>query len=259
MSKPNHVERWLRRHRTAFFDDPAPADPHVAEERIAGALEGRVQLNRREHHHLGRCTECRYVAAELAPEVTFSEPSASWGDRVRAWLQPPVPLLAGALAAIAIVWIVLPQAADDTGYRARGVDEQAVTPASVALVATSTDGMRRDVRSGDALRLSDRIGFRYGNPAGAYSNLTVVGWDGEEIHWYYPEAASHPPQPIRSDPQALGLRLPFDIRLRDKHKAGRLVVVAEFDADPVTVAESLQRNALRARPGRQLFELTINP
>ena len=152
MGPPGQFESWLRRHRAVLLDDPSPPGEHLAEERIAAVLEGRARLSRKERYHLARCTECRDVAAELGAELAVDERTSSWDDRIRAWLQPPVPVLAGALAAVAVGWlVVLPPTAVDSGYRARGADDQTATQASVTLMATAPDGVRRDVPSGAKL------------------------------------------------------------------------------------------------------------
>lgn len=211
--------------------DPAHLDDADVEARIAaGAAFTTTELE-----HLARCVECRTVVALVTADQQPPESLAASPLGRGLWLAAAAVLAIGAgLAA----W---PALRGDDGYTRKGAG--APLTAEMTLLATGPDGARRDVRDGDVVRLDDRLGFKYGNPDGRHRTLTVVGWDGQQLRWYYPASADGAPH--AAEP-GLARRLPFDVKL-DDHRPGTLVVVAAFDADPAKLAADLR--AGRAPPG----------
>ncbi|MEQ8280684.1 MAG: hypothetical protein RMA76_39690 [Deltaproteobacteria bacterium] len=231
------ADDWLREHHEDLVEDAG--GQHLDDARLASIADAGEALTAAELHHLARCAECREVHAAL------SQTNVVPLRRRRLWLG-----VAGLAAAAAILIVMRP--AEDAGYRAKG-EAQELGVASVALIATSTSGARRDLREGDTIRRGERLGFRYGNP-GDHRTLTVLGWDGDQVHWFYPERASGAPAELESG--ALNRRLPFDVVI-DEELGAELEVVAAFDADPDTLAEQLRSGA---RPeGVTVFRVQVQP
>jgi len=166
---------------------------------------------------------------------------------------------AAACAVIAAIWLpgILdpPEPIDE--YAPRGVSAPGVEPAAVALLATGPDGGTRNLRGEPTVSRSERLGFRYGNPAGAHATLTILGWDGEQVHWYYPERPGGAAVRLDKGPDARGVRLPFDIALHDEHRPGALTVVAGFDLDPETLAGWLRDGRALDDERLRVFRLTL--
>ncbi len=213
--------------------DGAHLDDALIEARVsAGEGFGPAELA-----HLAACTECRTVLA-LAAQATaepgevlpFTAPAPRRrGNRSLGWLAAAVVVVGAGLA----TWRLVPA---ESGYTHKGSAGE-LSP-EVTFLATDTNGARRDVRERGTVFLDERLGFKYGNPAGRHRTLTVLGWDGERIHWYYPEAEGGAPFQVESG--AMAVRLPFDIALRPDHRPGRLTVVGAFDVDPAALAAELR-------------------
>ncbi len=237
MSDFDRTDAWLREHHEALAGDAE--GEHLDDARLAQIADAGEALTAEELAHLARCAECREVHAAL------SHTNVVPLRRRRVWLA-----VAGLAAAAAVLIVLRP--VDDAGYRAKGEGHE-LGVASVALIATSTAGARRDLREGDTIRRGERLGFRYGNP-GDHRTLTVLGWDKDEVHWFYPERASGAPAEI--EPGALNRRLPFDVVI-DEELDGWLEVIAAFDADPDAMAERLRSGA---RPeGVTVFRVRVQP
>ena len=225
------LERWLRQNRTPLLGDtPPPDDTHLPDERLAAVAEG-SRLTPAERGHLGACSECRAVLAEvgaLQPTPPVARPRAQAG-----WVALALGLL-GTAAALVVWWRPVGDSRVDSGtYHARGSD--AGLAPEVIVLAHDAAGTRRTLSAGASVRPTDRLGFVYGNPAGVHRTLTVLGWDGARVHWYYPERLGDPPVAVRPE---RSVRLPFDVGLED-HSPGPLTVVAVFDTDPQALARDL--------------------
>jgi hypothetical protein len=222
VSDEDKLDALLSKQASSVFDRSAEG-PHISDERMA--LDPAPTWTPEELAHLSRCIECRGILA----------------DRVRETAGQVIPFrrrIVWALSLAAAVLVGLIFIVRDPALRNKGSGE--ALSAELTMIATSSTGARRDVRSGDKLLLTDRIGFKYGNPDGAFRTISVLGFDGQTIHWYYPERAGGAAQPIERT-TAIGTRLPFDVELAGDHRPGRLKIVAGFDADPNALALMLQR------------------
>lgn len=230
MSLEEELGRWARE----ALQDEGPKGPHVDDERLSLCAEGRGRLTRAERQHLAHCEECRDVLGQGAA-LPQPETSSRWVK----WRWPAVfiPTLA---AAAGLMFALSPRPGPESEYRLRGASEVA-EQASLSFVATGRDGRRRVLNPGDAVVLGEQLGFRYGNPAGLAKTLTVLGWDGQTIHWYYPEAEGGAPAPLEGGPAAVNRRLPFDVRLGPDDRLGPLTLIAAFDAPPAVLAADLRK------------------
>lgn len=228
----DRLERALADHADEVFGG---ADgPHLDDEVLERAGGGQATLTEAQRAHLADCAECRWVLA-LASEGAEVVPLPARGPRWGA-----VVALAAAVALGVALW-PRTAATPEGGLTARG-DEAPLT-AEVVFLATDPSGRRRELRDDDAVPVGARLGFVYGNPGGVHATLTVLGWDGERLHRYYPEVGEAP-FAVDRGPQALGRRLPYDIELREAHGPGPLTVAAAFDVDPEALAAALEAGAL---------------
>jgi hypothetical protein len=221
--------------RTALESEAEP--PHLDDERLAQAAEGTRPLQRAERAHLSRCAECRDV---LAAAAVAAPPAPAQVITPRRWLRVAVPLIAAAAGALFMVSKASPPSVSSE-YQVRGKPGGSAEAASVTFLATDPDGRRRDLVAGDTVRRGERLGFRYGNPSGAAQTLTLIGWDGQTVHWYYPTEEGGPPAKLQQGPKAQSLRLPLDDTIGPGYKAGRLSLIAAFDADPKALADRVRR------------------
>ncbi len=247
-NQPPEIGAWLAQNAEAVFDDEG-AGEHLSDEHLAALVDNQEALSPEDIAHLGRCTECATIAAELyrsRSNIVPLRPRSTWMRRVS--------MLAATAAAIAGV-IVLAPPSDE--FRTKGT--RATVHADVALLAVNSSGLR-DLRDGDSLTIGDRIAFRYGNVEGRHKNLTVLAWDGIKVRWFYPEAEGGAPIAIRSGPAARNIRLPFDIKIGGNYRAGKLIVVAAFDTPPSKLAAALkaeQGGAPRAESSSNTRRFTL--
>ena len=245
MSGHDDLERWLAQRDDALW---AERDgPHLPPERLALLAEG-SQAQDAEKAHLVACNECRTVLRAVIAEYPTAAPAAQ-PTRSRwhlSWV------LGGlAVAGLAVFLISRPPADPSAGYQARGNAQPEA--AAFVLRATTPDGLTTELSDGDHVPLNARLGFVYGNAKGTAKTLTVLGWDGTTVHWYYPEKPGQPAPPIQAGPESRGTRLPFDVQLSPDHRAGPLTVVAAFDTDPQQLAAELRADRT---PGTH-FTLTL--
>ncbi len=226
----------LHTHARAALDDEAEG-PHLDDERLAQAAEGTRPLQRSERVHLSHCAECRDVLA--AASMAAPRPAAQV-ITPRRWLRTAVPILAAAAGAL---FMVSRGSAPKTTseYQVRGQQGGPAEAASVTFLATDPDGRRRDLVQGATVRYGERLGFRYGNPNGAAQTVTLLGWDGQTVHWYYPNEEGGAAMKLRGGPKAQSLRLPWDDKIGPEYRAGRLSLFAAFDTDPDELAKALRR------------------
>jgi hypothetical protein len=224
------LEALLSRSSRDVFETNAET-PHISDEKLASDLPPRWTPE--ELAHLARCAECRTIVAERAREDGGRDNLIRL-DTFRA-------RVVSVLAAAAALFIGVAFYLRDPNMRSKGTDTE--LRAELTMIATSANGERRDVESGGTLQLSDRIGFKCGNPEGEHKTLTVLGYDGRTVHWYYPERAGDPAHAIEST-QAIGTRLPFDIQLEGDHQPGRLKIIGGFDVDPKSLAASIERGEI---------------
>lgn len=229
MTDEQGIDRILRE-QNGLFEDSAGEDDHLADELIARHVEQGTALSESNLAHLATCAECREVVAIALKEADGS-------DRSRRWVLRTVLASTAVAAAAAIGFVALTGETD--GYRSRGADGDLT--AEVTFLAVSADGKRRELAKGDSVAKAEQLGFRYGNPEGSHSTLTILGWDGKKVHWYYPAKLGDAAQKIDGGKKAMSIRLPFDVKL-DDHDAGKLWLVAAFDTKPADLAKRLERD-----------------
>lgn len=239
------LEAFVARNAYALLGDSAEAG-HITDERFALLAEGGAPLTDEERAHVARCSECAAVVGELI-EAHGAAPKrrrrpAHWARR-----GATVALIAAATAAVLVF-------APRDELRSKGSSE--VRSADVALLAIGPDG-KRDLRTGDTIRPGEQIGFKYGNTEGAHGTLTIAGWDGRRMHWYYPESADGAGEPIRGGADAKSVRLPFDIKVDDDYQPGALRIVAAFDASPAEVAAALRAKDPNRLEHAQVFDVHV--
>lgn len=239
MSDEKKLEALLSQNAAEVFDVNT-GEAHVSDERLAS--DPLPVWTAAETAHFSRCEECRAILADRAVPKSPANVRLLYPRRLISF--------AAAAAAIFFGFLIFGR---DPGMRSKG--GEAITGAELTLIATSSTGVRRDLRDGGTLLLSDRLGFKYGNPDGKYKTISVLGYDGRTIHWYYPDKTSgQTSQPIEKT-VAAGTRLPFDIGLADDHRPGQLRIVAAFDADPRVLAGQIERGTPPI--DAQIFELEI--
>ncbi len=239
------VEAFVARNADALLGDTAEAG-HITDERFALLAEGAAPLTAEERAHVARCSECAAVVGELF-EARGAAPKrrrrpAHWARRAAA-----VGLIAAATAAVLVF-------APRDELRSKGSSE--VRSADVALLAIGPDG-KRDLRTGDTIRPGEQIGFKYGNTEGAHRTLTIAGWDGRRMHWYYPESAAGAAEVIRGGDDAKSVRLAFDIKVDDDYQPGALRIVAAFDASPADVEAALRAKDPNRLEHAQVFDVHV--
>jgi hypothetical protein len=220
--------------RGVFGDE---ASDHLDDGVIAAWIERSEPLSDRAKLHLASCLECREIIGALLRERSkvVELPRRRW--------------LAGVAIAASIALVSLLMIPDEyRGTKGRTAE----LSRGVALLAIDARGARRDLEDGSVVRTTDRIGFIAGHPGESEATLTILGWDGKQVHWYYPEKAGDPPHRIASG--TIGERLPFDVELSD-HAPGALLVAAGFDVDPRALAGMLERGKLEG--DLFLFRLTL--
>lgn len=234
----------------------APEGPHLDDGTLARLAEGRLRPTAAQRAHLVACAQCRDVlgAAAVAVPDTAPEPR-----RARPWTWWLAPGLAAACAAAAVVAVPFGPRGDGVvddvaGYRARGAADQAEA-ATVSFLATLPDGRREVLSSGARVPLGARLGFRYGNPAKQARTLTVLGYDGAVVRWYYPQGPGKPAFEIEGGPEVVNSRLPFDIQLAQRHRPGKLTLVAAFDVSPDALAAALRAGAVPDDATRVVLEV----
>lgn len=235
------LAEWLDRHARELLDDDPNEAPHIDDGRFARLVESRGALTRAEIRHLGRCGACRAVAGALLETV----PAAV---DVEAPARPPwwAPLfrpLPAVLAAAAVVGVVALVGLRDDGWGTRGDKPSNFEAPTITILAKSKDGWRVTA-DGHRVDLGGRIGFRYGNVSGRAKTITVLGWDGRRLHWYYPEKAGAAAHSIEGGASAVNRRLPDDILLDGEHRAGPLTVAVGFDVVPDELARQLEQSKL---------------
>lgn len=226
----------MHTHARAALEDEAKG-PHLGDERLAQAAEGTRPLQRAERVHLSHCAECRDV---LAAAVLAAPRPPAQVIAPRRWLRTAVPVLAAAAGVLFMVSRASTPPASSQ-YQVRGKQGGPAESASVTFLATDQDGRRRDLVQGATLRYGERLGFRYGNPDGAAQTVTLLGWDGQTVHWYYPNEEGGAAMKLEQGPKAQSLRLPWDDKIGPEYKAGRLSLFAAFDTDPGVLAQAIRR------------------
>jgi hypothetical protein len=206
------------------------AGDHVDDGAIAAMIESGALLGERERAHLASCFECREIVGQLLRERGKVVALPSRGRWVAGLA------IAASIALVSIV-VVLPEEKEHRGTK--GIATQ--MSRGIALVAVDREGARRDLSEGGKVRTSERLGFIAGHPEEGASTLSILGWDGEKVHWYFPEKAGAAPYAIEG--KKIGVRLPFEIELSD-HATGELLVVAGFDVDPNLLARQLETGTL---------------
>ena len=249
MNEEQRLEEALRANMGELFEDTT-SKPHLDDLALEAKVQKGAAFDEREQQHLAECTECRAVVSALIQ----SREEQGAVVPLRRFRQVVAPLLALA-AAIALI-VIIPRLKPEHTATLKG--ERAPLAAEVTLLASS-EGRRRDVRDGDPIRIDELLGFKYGNPQGDASDVTIIGWDGQSVHWYYPEAPSGSPHQLKKGPKVMSIRLPFDINLKEKHKPGPLTIAVAFDARPEEIAAQLKRGALKETRGVKLFRLKISP
>lgn len=239
MSDEKKLEALLSQSAARVFEQSTD-EAHVSDERLAS--DPLPAWTKEETTHFARCEECRALLADRAVSKNPANVRSLYPRRLISF--------AAAAAAIFFGFLIFGR---DPGMRSKG-SAVASGGAELTLIATSSTGVRRDLRSGGTLQLSDSLGFKYGNPEGKYRSISVLGYDGRTIHWYYPENAENPAQAIEKT-EAIGTRLPFDIGLKDDHRPGKLQVIVAFDADPRVLAAQVERGTPPI--DAQIFELEI--
>lgn len=231
MNDEHRTEQILREDAELVF---ARSDegPHLSDERLASVVCDGAKLTKAELTHLAECAECREV---LAIELRERE----GGRRASRWVERTLLGVAVAAVAAGLALFIIPTPAPMP--RTRGGDLAPLT-ADVTVLAVDDSGRRRELSDSDRVRLTERLGFRYGNPQGRFSTVTILGWDGERLHWYYPASDSEPAQQVEGGKRAMSVRLPFDVKLND-HRPGPLSIVVAFDRNPKALADALRRGA----------------
>lgn len=236
--------------RAAEVFQREPEGDHLDDELLASRLEHGEALTAPEQAHLANCAECRDVAGHLlrsAPETSaVVVPLSSRRDTLAGLA------VAASIAALTVLIALPPKRTDYRGIKGRA---KGLT-ADVSLIVTSADGAKRDVFDGGEIATTERLGFRYGNPKARHRTLTIVGWDGARLHWYYPEKPEEAPPKIAGGEKALSIRMPFDVEL-DDHRPGELTIVAAFDADPRALAEKLKKGAVSRGDGIFVYRLKV--
>ena len=243
MTDQRDVERILG-DRDAF--GRGVPEPHIPDEVLADLVAGTSKLRDEHLAHLASCQACRDV---LGVELIGRSENIS----VLSWLRRPSAVAATTALAASIafaVWMDVPR-----DHRSKG--QAAPLSADVTIVATNAQGLERELSTGARVYLTERLGFRYGNPSGRYQTITVLGWDGQRIHWYYPAAEDEAPPAIRGGKKAMSLRLPFDVKV-DDHRPGPLRIVAAFDRSPQKLASDLIRDAKLSNPGTFSIRVTLS-
>ncbi len=244
---PKDVEALFERGASALFDDASEGE-HISDERVAILADQGGAMTPEEIAHVARCAEC----AEVVGGVLAAKPgNAIRRGRGAHWARR-APLLVAVAAAAGVLFVALPR---EDGLRSKGGLE--ATTADVALVAIGRE-RKRDLRTGGTVRLDEQIGFKYGNVEGEHATLTIAGWDGRRVHWYYPERADEAPPRIEGGPAAQGLRLPFDIKLEGYPK-GALRIIAAFDTEPAAVAAALESEAFDGLGVYRVFDVEVVP
>lgn len=232
---PQVEQQLLDFFSTETLGETAPTTAHLDDGVLARIAEGSLRPDAQQRAHLADCRECRDVlgiAAAMAPSEVEVRRASRWK-----WTLFP----GFAMAAVAAVAVFMVGDPTSETYRTRGgVDRY--TEASVTFLRSDARG-RAVVEAGATVALDAQLGFRYGNPTGEARTLTVLGFDGETIHWYYPERAGGAPMALDRGPDAVSRRLPFDIRLQERHRAGALHLYAAFDVDPDELAAAIVRGA----------------
>ncbi|MEQ9498056.1 MAG: hypothetical protein RIT81_14390 [Deltaproteobacteria bacterium] len=248
----NSIHEWLEANARDVLDDDHEAEgPHIEDTRFAKLVDAAEVLTQREIRHLGRCGACRAVAGSLLetvparPEVE-AEP---WWSR---WWRP-VPL---SLAAAALAGLVFVVARSPDTLQTRGNETRDFAAPTVAILAKGADGWRV-TDDGQSVALGARLGFRYGNVAGAAKTITVLAYDGARLHWFYPEKAGEPAQALETGEDAVNVRLPYDIVLDDEHRAGELTIAIGFDVEPVELASRLKAGEIGDTRSTFVRRLTV--
>ncbi len=237
MTNQNQLEDLLSERGDEIFGDDART-PHLDDQRIEGAMAAESGFTPPELSHLAACAQCRTVVAMVVSDAEVEAPANNviplWRNK---WVAPA--LAVAASLTVAVMW----QAAEpqEPAYAYKGAS--VVSTAEVTYLATDTQGNRRDLRPGDTIQIGERLGFKYGDPDGTHRTLTVLAWDNQDVHWFYPDGPGKPAFTL-SDDLAVGVRMPFDIELDGDFKAGELTIVAVFDLEPGAAASALRTGAL---------------
>ena len=233
--------------------------PHIDDAELEAQVQSGAPLTPAQRDHLSRCAECRDVLGMLSRE--HEHEGGAKVIRPAVWRKAIIPLAIAASIALIIV-IIRPTPNKVNGVKGTNGtttfkgNQTALVP-KLALLATSSAGERRDLQNGGTIRLDERLGFKYGNPGNQHRSITVLGWDGKNIHWYYPEREGAPAFKLERKADNLSVRLPFDIALIEKHSAGTLKIVGAFDADPAVIAKQLREKGRVKLEGAQVFNITV--
>ncbi len=253
MNEEKKLEEALRASAENVFQD-SNSQKHLEDWELEALVETFKPLSAQAQHHLSECTECRNLVAALLEGQPNEGAKVLPLRPLRRALIPLIPIAATVALFAVLRPVAPPKPPVNDVTRNRGLPPKLL--AEVTLLATLS-GVRRDVRTSQTLKLNERLGFKYGNPNGEVKTLTLLGWDGVKIHWYYPEFPQGEAYRLKWGPKVLGIRLPFDIELKEKHKPGPLVVAAAFDADPKAIAEKLRKGALVESNRVKIFRLTV--
>lgn len=230
--------------------------------------EGTTDELRELRTHLRECAECRryydrMVELEQALEqnepvsraqearmLALGAPVLELRARPSSWKWKALALAAGIAAAIALF---PPFAAED---KFRSTSGESPTLASEAIfLAIKPGASPRELRDGATLFAGEHLALRYSNTTSEFQSLTVLGWDGEKVQWYYPSSESGSPQAIASGPDARAVALPLDIRVEAE---GALTLVAAFDVTPRHLAEQLKNKTIPRGPKTTVLQLFIS-
>jgi hypothetical protein len=250
------LEGWLAAHRCELMSaDPAKGE-HLVDARLAAVIEHPgTRLEAEEIAHVAACIECQDVLIHLVRRETPWIPNPiRFGFR-----RPLIFLPAAAALGTLVAFLALSPLTRDQ-FLARGRVDAAGEASEVALLATPSDPQKpkHDLHDGDRVALSEHLGFRYGNPSGGHRTLTVLGWDGAVIHWYYPDHPGGAPLALEFGEAAQAVRLPFDIALSEHHRVGELLIAAGFDVAPEAFAARLESGGPWP-PDTRLFHLEVVP
>jgi hypothetical protein len=252
MSRDDALPVWLKEHAEEVFHG-VPDGPHLSDTWLVNAppIDG---IEPEAQAHLLGCVECRAVWRAALEAAVESAPEPARPFRWHRWA------LRGAVAAGVGVLLTAHFSAEPPApeFVSRGAAQTPREAPALSLRAVSAEGQVRDLPDRATVQLRERLGFVYGNADGVARTLTIIGYDGRQLHWYYPDAPGPSGLGIESGPNSRGTRLPYDVALAPDHRLGELVVVGAFDADSSRLAAQLQAGAA-LDASVMVFRLTVVP